>query len=137
MRNIKISFKLDELPCYSISHKNGRKTFEMQAFDGEISVDVQYDYHRRPLRLSAKGKEGDDVAVVMMPHRIELYVDGVLIDEEWPAGNRLFALGDKITSTVSINTEEYSEAFSEEPSVVAGSPPAARRQTACGTAAHR
>ena len=118
MKNIKLSFKLDELPCYAISHKNGRKTFEMQAFDGEISVDVQYDYHRRPLRLSTKVKEGDDVAVVMMPHRIELYVDGVLIDEEWPAGNRLFALGDEITSTVSINTEEYSEAFSKEPSVV-------------------
>lgn len=118
MKNIKLSFKLDELPCYAISHKNGRKTFEMQAFDGEMSFDVQYDYDRRPLRLSANVKDNDAVEVILMTHRIELYVNGTLMDEEWPAGNRLFALGDEITSTVSINTEEYSEAFSKEPSVV-------------------
>ena len=118
MKNIKLSFKLDELTCYAISHKNGRKTFEMQAFDGEISVDVQYDYHRRPLRLSAKLREGDAVAVVLMPHRIELYVDGVLMDEEWPAGNRLFALGDTICGTVSVLAEEYHAPSIEEPSVI-------------------
>ena len=40
MKNIKFSFKLDELPCYAISHKNGRKTFEMQAFDGQMSLNT-------------------------------------------------------------------------------------------------
>ena len=29
MKNTKLSFNLDELPCYAISHKNGRKTLEM------------------------------------------------------------------------------------------------------------
>ena len=72
MKNIKFSFKLDELPCYAISHKNGRKTIEMQAFDGEMSFDVQYDYDRRPLRLSAKVRARDEVEVILMPHRIEL-----------------------------------------------------------------
>lgn len=118
MKNIKMTFTPNEMPCYAISHKNGRKTFEMQAFDGEISVDVQYDYHRRPLRLSAKLREGDAVAVVLMPHRIELYVDGVLMDEEWPAGNRLFALGDTICGTVSVLAEEYHAPSIEEPSVI-------------------
>lgn len=118
MKNIKMTFTPSEIPCYAISHKNGRKTFEMQAFDGEISVDVQYDYHRRPLRLSAKLQEGNTVAVVLMSHRIELYVDGVLMDEEWPAGNRLLALGDTICGTVSVLSEEYHEPAVEEPSVV-------------------
>ncbi len=102
MKNIKLSFKLDELPCYAISHKNGRKTFEMQAFDGEMSFDVQYDYDRRPLRLSANVKENDAVEVILMTHRIELYVGGTLIDEEWPKGNRLFELGDELSSTINI-----------------------------------
>ena len=118
MKNLKLSFRLDELPCYAISHKNGRKTFEMQAFDGEISVDLQYDYHRRPLRLSAKTNAGEKVDVILMPHRIELYVDGVLMDEEWPAGNRLLSLGDDIFGTVSVLMEEYHETVAEEPSVV-------------------
>ena len=64
----------------------------MQAFDGEMSFDVQYDYDRRPLRLSANVKENDAVEVILMTHRIELYVNGTLMDEEWPAGNRLSLL---------------------------------------------
>ncbi len=118
MKNIKLSFKLDELPCYAISHKNGRKNFEMQAFDGEMSFDVQYDYDRRPLRLSANVKENDAVEVILMTHKIELYVNGTLMDEEWPKGNRLFELGDEITSTVHISTEEYHELKMDEPSVL-------------------
>ena len=118
MKNVKLSFKLDKLPCYAISHKNGRKTFEMQAFDGEISVDVQYDYERRPLRLYSKAKECDAVEVILMPHRIELYVNEVLMDEEWPAGNKLFELGDEIKSNINIGTEEYNESIIEQPSVI-------------------
>lgn len=119
MKNIKLSFKLDELPCYAISHKNGRKTFEMQAFEGEMSFDVQYDYDRRPLRLSAKVKENDEVEVILMTHRIELYVGGLLIDEEWPKGDGLFELGDEISSTINnIRAEEYNEPVIDEPSVI-------------------
>ena len=118
MKNTKLSFKLDELPCYAISHKNGRKTLEMQAFDDEMSFDVQYDYHRRPLRLSAKVKENDTIEVVLMPHRIELYVNGAITDEEWPAGNRLYDLGDEINSTIHIHTEEYIEPVIEQPIVI-------------------
>lgn len=118
MKNIKISFKLDKMPCYAISHKNGRKTFEMQAFDGEMSIDVQYDYDRRPLRLTAKVKEGDSVDVILLPHRIELYVCAALTDEEWPKGDRLFELGDEINSTAYVSTEEYTENKAEVPSVI-------------------
>ena len=119
MKNIKLSFKLDELPCYAISHKNGRKTFEMQAFEGEMSFDVQYDYDRRPLRLSAKVKENDEVEVILMTHRIELYVGGFLIDEEWPKGDGLFEIGDEISSTINnIRAEEYNEPVIDEPSVI-------------------
>ena len=118
MKNIKISFKLEQMPCYAISHKNGRKTFEMQAFDGEMSFDVQYDYERRPLRLTARVKEGDTVEVILLPHRIELYVCGVLTDEEWPKGERLFALGDVINATVCVIAEEYDEPNAEQPSVI-------------------
>ncbi|MBR6709269.1 MAG: hypothetical protein IKL84_06280 [Clostridia bacterium] len=117
MTNVKLAFTLSELPCYAIAHKNGRKTFEFQAFDGEISCDVQYDYAREPLRLAAKIEENDVIELVLMPHRIELYVNGTIADEEWPMGKRLFALGDAINSTVEVHIEEYAEPSAAEPSV--------------------
>ena len=118
MKSIKISFKLDKLPCYAISHKNGRKTFEIQAFDGEISCDVQYDYDRRPLRLTSKVSENDLIEIILMPHRTELYVNGSLADEEWPAGSRLFELGDEISSSIELSLTPYTEKSVCEPSVI-------------------
>ena len=118
MKGIKITFKLDKLPCYAISHKNGRKTLEMQAFDGELTFDAQYDYDRRPLRLSSKVREGDTVEVILMPHRIELYTVGKLTDEEWPKGNALLELGDEIIGNISVSAEEYSEIKAEAPSFI-------------------
>ena len=102
MQNIKIAVNDAALPLYAVSHKNGRKTFEIQAFDGEISVLVQYDYDRRPLELNGKIEDGDSFEIVLMAHRIELYVNGVLTDEEWPAGTRLLACGDHFIANAEI-----------------------------------
>ena len=118
MKNIKISFKLHQIPCYAISFKNARKTLEMQAFDGEISFDVQYDYHRLPLRLSAKVEKCDTIEIILLPYRMELYVNGVLMDEEWPTGNRLFEFGDEISSNINICVEEYTEPQIDKPSII-------------------
>ena len=106
---MKLSFKLSDMPCYGISYKNNRKAFEFQAFDGQINCDIQYDYNRRPLGLVSSVKQGDEIDVVIMPHRIELYVNGVLEDEEWPIGSRFFELGDSINSNVEVKCTEYTE----------------------------
>ena len=77
----RILFTLPALPCYAIAHKAGRKTFEIEAFDGLLSVAVEYDYLRAPLCMTASANEGDSFAVHFMPYRIELYKNGVLVDE--------------------------------------------------------
>ncbi len=109
MSKFKLSFVLTEMPCYGIAHKNGRKTFEFQAFDGQINCDLQYDYNRRPLGVTSSVKTGDTIDFVVLPQRIELYVNGILEDEEWPIGERLFSFGDEIVSSVDIKCEEYTE----------------------------
>jgi hypothetical protein len=58
MSNLKLAFEINALPFYAVSHKNGRKTLEIQAFDGILTVSVQYDYNRRPLDLSCEIKDG-------------------------------------------------------------------------------
>ena len=62
MNKIKLSFGVSAMPMYAVFIKNGRKTLEVQAFDGYITVSVQYDYARRPLSLNSEFSAGDSCA---------------------------------------------------------------------------
>lgn len=64
-------------------------------------------------------EEKDTVDLVLLPHRIELYVNDLLVDEEWPTGERLFAFGDEINATVDLSVEQYYEVIEDEPNVTA------------------
>ena len=118
MRDFKIDFEIKTLPVYAISHKNGQKTLEIQAFDGILTISTQYDYDRRPLDLTCKIKEGDRVEAIFLDYRIELYVNGVIMDEEWPCGERFFDIGDEFTGNIDIKVYEYSIKEKEIPSVI-------------------
>ena len=115
---IKIEFIAEKLPLYFVSHKNGRKTFEVEAFDGILTASVRYDYDRAPLALNAEINEGDAVEIVLLDHRIELYINGELKDEEWPAGNRLFDLGDAFIPERDVRVSPYTEKNEVLPSVI-------------------
>ncbi len=116
--NIKIAFEADKLPLYFVSHKNGRKTLEIEAFDGILTVSVQYDYDRKPLSLNGEIKIGDRVEIILLNHRIELYINGNLKDEEWPAGDRLFAIDDVFMPDVKVEVTEYFEKCDVLPAVI-------------------
>lgn len=53
-----------------------------------------------------------------MPHRIELWVNSSLKDEEWPAGNRLFDISDTVESEIEITVEEYTQKKASLPAVI-------------------
>ena len=116
--NVKIEFIVEKLPLYFVSHKGGRKTFEVEAFDGILTASVQYDYERRPLSLNGEISVGDRVEVILMNHRIELYINGELKDEEWPAGNKLFEMGDIFVPEVKVAVSEYVGKNEEFPAVI-------------------
>ena len=117
--NIKIAFEADKLPFYFVSHKNGRKTLEIEAFDGILNVSVQYDYDRKPLSLNGEIKIGDRVEIILLKHRIELYINGNQKDEEWPAGDRLFAIDDVFMPDMNVEVSEYLEKSDDLPAVIA------------------
>ena len=54
-----------------------------------------------------------------MPHRIELWINSCLADEEWPAGNRLLSVSDRADSGVDICIEEFMPKKTCIPSVIA------------------
>lgn len=118
MQNLKMIFSVAKLPFYAVSLKNGRKTFEIEAFDGELVVSVIYDYERKPLSLRGEITKDDVAEIILMDHRIELYVNGILKDEEWPCGKRLFAMGDAFLPEMEILVAEYAEEKKEEPCVL-------------------
>ena len=118
MQNIKISLNIEKLPYYAVSHKNGRKTLEIQALDGNITVSVIYDYNSRPLDLTSEIKGGDSVDIILYDYRIELYVNGEIKDEEWPCGNRLFTLGDEFIPNNLVCATEYINDKKEQPCVI-------------------
>ncbi|MCR4576376.1 MAG: hypothetical protein K5784_00520 [Clostridiales bacterium] len=60
-------------------------------FDGRVSVELFYSFSPEPLRLAAEAEPDDAVRLYVYPHRIGLYVNGELADEEWPCGNCLLS----------------------------------------------
>ena len=116
--NIQLKFEVQALPFYSVSCRDGKKLFEIEAFDGILTAAVRYDYERRMLTLNGAIKEGDTVEINLLPHRIELFVNDKLKDEEWPTGNRLFEMDDVFTPALNATVSEYTEPQREVPSVV-------------------
>lgn len=55
--------------------------------DTSLRAELFYDFKPAPLILTAPCDIGDDITVVLRPYRIELYVNGELLDEEWCCGN--------------------------------------------------
>ncbi len=68
--------------------QNAEQTACRVVFDGKkLSIELFYDFNSDPLRLTADAKSGDAVKLTVSPVRIGLFVNGALLDEEWPCGN--------------------------------------------------
>lgn len=58
--------------------------------DGTLDFWLLYDFKPdAPLHLTGKATQGDTICINLSPHRIELYVNDILLDEEWPCGKLL------------------------------------------------
>ena len=99
MKELKISCNAKRIPFLCASFKNGKKSLEIDATDNSLTVSVLYDFKDSPLSLRSELREGDKADVILRDYRIELYINGELMDEEWPDGNRFFDLGDEFTPT--------------------------------------
>ncbi|MBR5869218.1 MAG: hypothetical protein IKZ21_07200 [Clostridia bacterium] len=57
--------------------------------DGTLSVSLSFRGHDTPLTLAAPARAGDRAELTLFPWRMELWVNDVLQDEEWPHGEPL------------------------------------------------
>lgn len=118
MDNIKVEFNVGKLPFYAVANKAEKNTLDIKAVDGIITVSVWYDYRESPLVLTCDIKNNDQVSIILYEHRIELYVNEELKDEEWPFGNRLFCVEDSFITHKGVTVTKYSENEKEPPSVI-------------------
>lgn len=117
MENIIISVCPGFSAPFLKAYKNGCTTLELYTEKSTVYCKVYYDFSPEPLKLSGTYKNGNSLELILMPHRIELYSDGILLDEEWPAGSRIFLPDDPIETNCKISIKDYSSATKNEPSV--------------------
>ena len=115
---MKITFKASDDYICMYSYKNGRKTFNCIVSDGVVSCHVYYDFKELPLLLQCGVHEDDTVEIILMPHRIELWSNSVLKDEEWPAGKRLFNADDTLTANTEVSVLPYASISDVMPSIL-------------------
>ncbi|NLD87768.1 MAG: hypothetical protein GX633_05870 [Clostridiales bacterium] len=77
--------------------------------DNMLECRFYYSFRDEPLKLCADGKAGDNAKLIILPYRIELWMNEVLCDEEWPAGEALFTLQDIASEDVCVSEGEYVE----------------------------
>lgn len=90
MNDRMLCFTLADAPIQFRYEKDGAPAMTA-ALEGEsLTVSAYYTASDKPLTLISKAKSGDAVRLILQPWRIELYVNDVLMDEEWPFGEALF-----------------------------------------------
>ncbi len=115
---LQISLAILSQPFYTSSCKNGKKSLEIQASDNKITVSVLYDYKEIPLTLCGEVKENDKVKINLLDHIIELYINDILVDEDWCMGERCFDFSDTVSSENPITVTEYENKEKELPNVI-------------------
>ena len=115
-----ITFTVMDLETFITAAGEGRTALSLGVLYGMLSCDVATDFHRKPLTLTTNVTMGDQVELRLMPHRIELLVNGELRDEEWPAGNILLTLESRVMAGMPIATFAC-KPDSAEPAAVTGS----------------
>lgn len=99
--------------------KNDMKVMACSFIDGVLDFWNYYDYSEdAPLHIKGNAKKGDKVTISILPYRIELYINNLLVDEEWPCGNHFIsdAIITEESCKLEICIEEISKVY--EPNVL-------------------
>lgn len=103
-------YQLDFCVCsdaFAVAKRDGKDVLQCSFADGGLVCELLYDFDERPLVLRADARVGDRVTLVLLPHRIELWIGGTLADEEWPAGTCLFSPDTPISANMQIDMKPY------------------------------
>lgn len=110
----KIQFTLTPEPVQFRYETAGKTVWEAVVKDGNLHLSTLFTTHDTPLPLIAKAGAGDEITFVYRPYRIELYVNSILMDEEWPFGNHYLSNAQRTAGNAQLCTSPVEDA-PEEP----------------------
>ena len=116
--DLKITFYVEDAPFCAKACCENREILAIRAENGHLECKVAYSEEERPLMLQSEVSAGTKAELILMRHRIELYVDGRLCDEEWPYGKRLFELESDVAGDP-LTISRYEEEKTQQPAVLA------------------
>ncbi len=87
MFGIRFTIKSDPVSGFT---PDGNPAFTLKLSGGNLTLECFYDSNEKPLVLTAPAAPGDTAELIVRPYRLELYIGGVLLEEEWPWGNPRF-----------------------------------------------
>lgn len=90
---------------------------ECRCQDGQLEFSILYDFRDQPLCLRGAAKDGDALTVIILPQRVELWINGHLTDEEWPCGRHFLAEA-RHEGPVSCKLEPYEPRPETQPAVL-------------------
>ena len=94
MNNCTLTFSVIGGICFSVGNE-----LTVSFADGILTVEARYTANERSLVLRGEAKPGDTACLTLRDYRIELAVNGIQTDEEWPFGDALFTDGELTENT--------------------------------------
>lgn len=74
----------------------------------QMTITLPYSTHEQPLTLHATPQDGEAVQLIVRPYRLELWVNGALVDEEWPWGENMLSTACTAEGDFPVSLEEIS-----------------------------
>ena len=99
--------------------KDGTQALSAHYENGQLMILSRFSVSESPLLLTFPAPEGANIDYVYRPYRIELWIDGKLVDENWQHGEPLFSDMD-VESLCEKNGYSFSDVDepAEEPAVI-------------------
>lgn len=118
MSGVKIEFSTEENMRCANSFCGEREALHIETRERHVRCCIGYDADERPLMLEAEAEAGVEVTLILLPHRIELYIDGALCDEEWPMGKCLFDAQSTVSGDLQLSICDYEEENKGQPAIL-------------------
>lgn len=118
-QNFELLFTVNQEGEQFVAVQGTVETMKCVVENGILKLSVLYDFQGKPpLCLKAEAAAGDHITVHMLPCRIELYVNGMLADEEWPCGEHYLKDSEISDQGCGLILQDYFAADPEESSVL-------------------
>lgn len=117
-QNLRLSFSISPKSSFYLARTEGQDALRIRITDGELICEIFSTFSDIPLTLRAPCTGGDRADLILMPHRIELWTNGTLRDEEWPAGDLLYTEGLPAEGALQVTARPYADRKEPLPAVL-------------------